>query len=111
MIANDLWLGTQDLCFKDKEKVNGAMLLDVSLGIIQTTAARPGMMTKDSFDMQSVRWRLENPLRVRDVSFATRMLVVEDESGVREGTSHMQFAWRRLKRRYWEVYFFGSPLS
>ena len=66
---------------------------------------------REGLGRHNARWGFENPLRVCDVSFATRALVIEDESGAREGTSHMQFAWRRLKRRYWEVYFFRSALT
>ena len=101
----------QDLCLAEKEKVNAAMLLDVACGIVQTTAARPGMMTKDRFDEKSLRWRFENPLRVRDVTLAAQELTIENSDGKQEGTSHMQLSWRRLKRRYWQVYFFRSAIT
>lgn len=40
---------------------------------------------------------------------------VEDKDGKKsskmECTSHMQVAWRRVKRKYYEVYFFSSALT
>jgi len=72
---------TQDVCLAEKDHVNAAMLLDAGCGIIQTAAARPGMMTKDRFDEKSMSGRFENPLPVRDVTFAKRDLVIEDEAG------------------------------
>ena len=101
----------QDFCMAEKKNVNAAMTLDVGAGVVQTSAARPGMMVKDSFDEKSLRWRFDNPLRVRDVSFAVKEVVVEGDDGRREGTSHIQLRWRRLKRRYWEVYFFRSAIT
>ena len=79
--------------------------------VMQTTAARCGMFTKDSYDEKSVRWSDNNPLRVRDVSYALRELIIEGEDGETEATSHMQINWRRVKRHYFEVYLFRSAVT
>eukprot|EP00316_Scyphosphaera_apsteinii_P005056 CAMPEP_0119339682 /NCGR_PEP_ID=MMETSP1333-20130426/98802_1 /TAXON_ID=418940 /ORGANISM="Scyphosphaera apsteinii, Strain RCC1455" /LENGTH=283 /DNA_ID=CAMNT_0007351261 /DNA_START=116 /DNA_END=963 /DNA_ORIENTATION=+ len=55
----------QDWCLQQQEAANSAALLDAALAIVQTTAARPGMFTKDCWDGKSARWSKENPLRVR----------------------------------------------
>ena len=78
--------------------MNAAIALGAACAIMQTTAARCGMLTKDEYDDTSVRWSDEHPLRVRDVSYALRELRVEGEGGETEATSHMQINWRRVKR-------------
>ena len=89
----------QDVLLAEKEDVNGAIALGAASVLMQTTAARCGMLTKDAYDAKSVRWSDEHPLRVRDVSYSLRELMVEGASGESEATSHMQINWRRVKRK------------
>ena len=62
----------QDLFIGEKENVNEALIAHSVVKVIQSTAARVGMMTKTRHDGTSVRWKKENPLRVRDVVSARR---------------------------------------
>ena len=101
----------QDALLAEEEDVNGAIALGAACALMQTTAARCGMLTKDAYDAKSVRWSDENPLRVRDVTYSLRELMVEGADGETEATSHMQINWRRVKRRYYEVYLFRSGVT
>ena len=94
-----------------RAQVNGAIALGAVCALMQTTAARCGMLTKDNYDDKSVRWSDDSPLRVRDVSYALRDLTIEGANGEAEATSHMQVNWRRVKRRYYEVYLFRSAVT
>ena len=79
--------------------VNSAIALGGAAAIMQTTGARSGMLTVDSYDADSAIWCDEHPLRVCDVSYALRELMVEGADGQVEATSHLQINWRRVKRR------------
>ena len=50
--VQDVLLATDD----SMEDVNGAFVLGAACAVMQTTAARCGMLTKDSYDGKSVRW-------------------------------------------------------
>ena len=52
--------GPMVICAMD---VNGAIALGAANAVMQTTAARCGMLTKDNYDDRSVRWSDRNPLR------------------------------------------------
>ena len=71
----------QDALLAEDDDVNGAIALGAACAVMQTTTARCGMFTKDSYDEKSVRWSDNNPLRVRDVSYALRELIIEGEDG------------------------------
>ena len=101
----------QDALLVEEEDVNGAIALGAACALMQTTAARCGMFTKDNYDDKSVRWSDKNPLRVRDVSYSLRELTIDGPDGESEATSHMQINWRRVKRRYYEVYLFRAALT
>ena len=45
------------------------------------------------------------------MSYGLRELMVEGASGEFEATSHLQINWRRVKRKYFEVYFFRSAVT
>ena len=98
-------------CCEYDEDVNVAIALGAACALMQTTAARCGMLTKDAYDAKSVRWSDEHPLRVRDVSYSLRELMVDGAGGEAEATSHMQINWRRVKRAYYEVYLFRSSVT
>ena len=66
----------QDALLAEEADVNGAIALGAACAIMQTTAARCGMLTKDNYDDKSVRWCDKNPLRVRDVRYSLVGLVV-----------------------------------
>ena len=53
----------QDRLLAETVDVNNAIVLGAALAVMQTTAARSGMLTKDHYDAKSVRWSEENPLR------------------------------------------------
>ena len=101
----------QDVLLAEEEDINGAIALGAALAIMQTTAARCGMLTKDNYDAQSVMWADKNPLRVRDVTYALLELSIGAEGGDVEATSHMQINWQRVKRAYFEVYLFRSAVT
>jgi hypothetical protein len=103
----------QDACIGEKENVNEALIAHAAIAIMQSTAARVGMFTKTRHDGTSVRWKKENPLRVRDVIHKVRKLVLTKAKGQCEGeaTSHMQINWRRVKKQYFEVYLFRSAVT
>ena len=103
----------QDLFIGEKENVNEALIAHATLAIMQSTAARVGMMTKTRHDATSVRWKKENPLRVRDVVHKVRKLVLQNAQGTcaGEATSQMQLNWRRVKKQYFEVYLFRSAVT
>ena len=105
----DLWIGA--VVSLIEVHINEAVVSLSSGAMMQTTAARPGMFTKDKFDEMSQLWLDENPLRVRDVKFCVKTLRVEAAAGEHESTSHMQLNWRRIKRRYFEIYLFRSALT
>ena len=46
----------QDALLADDDDVNGAIALGAACAVMQTTAARCGMFTKDSYDEKPVRW-------------------------------------------------------
>ena len=96
----------QDACIAQTEIVNEALIKHAAIAIMQSTAARVGMMTKTRHDETSVRWKNENPLRVRDIVHKVRKLVLKRAQGAcaDEATSHMQINWRRVKKLYFEVY-------
>ena len=54
------------------ESVHEALVTHSALAIMQSSAARIGMMAKTRHDERTVRWKKENPLRVRDVVSARR---------------------------------------
>ena len=97
-------------CDEKVMDVNSAVALGGAAAVMQTTGARCGMLTTDSYDADadSVIWCDQHPLRVRDVRYGLRELMVEGASGEFEATSHLQINWRRVKRKYFEVYFFRS---
>jgi hypothetical protein len=101
----------QDMLLKEKAKVNWAIVLGAATALLQATAARSGMFTKDEYDKKSAFWCGEQPLRVRDIKFAAQKLLVESEGGAKEATARMQINWRRVKRQYYEVYLFRSALT
>jgi hypothetical protein len=68
----------QDWCLRQDQTANSAAVLDTGLAIVQTTAARPAMFTKDRWDKKSARWCKENPLRVCDVKYALEQLWMEE---------------------------------
>ena len=47
----------QDLFIGEKENVNEALISHAALAIMQSTAARIGMMTKTRHDERTVRWK------------------------------------------------------
>jgi hypothetical protein len=96
----------QDLLIGETENVNEALIAHAVVAIMQSTAARVGMMTKTRHDGTSVRWKKENPLRVRDVIHKVRKLVLKKATGANAGEamSHIQLNWRRVKKQYFEVY-------
>ena len=51
-----------------------------------------------------MRWKKENPLRVRDIVHKVRKLVLQAKNGECEDeeTSHMQINWRRVKKLLFE---------
>ena len=57
----------QDVFISESLSVNWATMADGVIGIVQVSAARIGMLCKDRHDSESVRWSVENPLRLRDV--------------------------------------------
>lgn len=59
----DLFIGEQESI----ESVHEALITHSALAIMQSSAARIGMMAKTRHDERTVRWKKENPLRVRDV--------------------------------------------
>ena len=67
----------QDLFIGEKENVNEALITHTAVEIMKATAARVGMMTKTRHDGRTVRWKKENPLRVRDVVHKVRKLVLK----------------------------------
>ena len=67
----------QDLLIGETENVNEALIAHAVVAIMQSSAARVGMMTKTRHDNTSVRWKNENPLRVRDVIHKVRKLVLK----------------------------------
>jgi len=71
------------------------------------------MMAKTRHDERTVRWKKENPLRVRDVVHKVRKLVLTKATGVcaGEATSQMQLNWRRVKKEYFSVYLFRSAVT
>ena len=77
------------------------------------TAARVGMFTKTRHDNKTVRWKKENPLRVRDIVHKVRKLVLKAKQGEceEEATSHMQINWRRVKKLLFEFYLFRSSVT
>jgi len=103
----------QDLFIGEKERVHEALLGHATMAIIQSTAARVGMMTKSRHDERTPRWSKEHPLRVRDFKYAVRKLVLRNDAGARvgEATTHAQINWRRVKKLYFEVYLFRSALT
>ena len=103
----------QDLFISEKQNVNEALITHAAVAIMQSTAARVGMMTKTRHDATSVRWKKENPLRVRDVIHKVRKLKLTKASGecAGEATSQMQLNWRRVKKQYFEVYLFRSAVT
>ena len=64
----DLFIGEQESI----ESVHEALITHSALAIMQSSAARIGMMAKTRHDERTVRWKKENPLRVRDVVSARR---------------------------------------
>ena len=62
----------QDALLAEAEDVNGAIALGAACALMQTTAARCGMLTKDNYDAKSVRWSDKHPLRVRRELLAAR---------------------------------------
>jgi len=90
----------QDYFIKEKRHVNQALVGHAAVAIMQSTAARVGMFTKTRHDGKTVRWRKENPLRVRDIVHKVRKLVLKAKQGDSgdEATSHMQINWRRVKK-------------
>ena len=103
----------QDLFIGETEDINEALIAHAAVAIMQSTAARIGMLTKTRHDGTSVRWKKENPLRVRDVVHKVRKLVLRKASGecAGEATSQMQLNWRRVKKQYFEVYLFRSAVT
>ena len=101
----------QDMLLKEKEQVNFAIVLGAAAAFLQATAARSGMFTTDEYDKKSAFWCGEQPLRVRDVKFASQKLWVQTDGNVKEATTRMQINWRRVKRQYYEVYLFRSALT
>ena len=101
----------QDVFISESLSVNWATMADGVIGIVQVSAARIGMLCKDRHDSESVRWSVENPLRLRDVKYDVVPLVVTTPDGREEATSHMQINWRRVKRAYFEVYCFRSAIT
>ena len=103
----------QDACIAEKDNVNEALIMHAALAIMQSTAARVGMFTKTRHDGACIRWKKENPLRVRDVVHKVQKLVLKNAQGVvaGEATSQMQLNWRRVKKQYFEVYLFRSALT
>jgi len=93
----------------------GDRAVGAATALLQATAARSGMFTKDEYvrvcDKKSAFWCGEQPLRVRDIKFAAQKLLVESEGGAKEATARMQINWRRVKRQYYEVYLFRSALT
>ena len=101
----------QDVFVAERERVNWALLSDQVVSIIQSSAARIGMICKDASDKDCLRWADENVLRVRDIKFAVLPLMVRTVDGDKEATSHVQLNWRRVKRAYFEVYLFRSAVT
>jgi len=101
----------QDVLLKEKGRVNWAIVLGAATALLQATAARSGMFTKDEYDKKSAFWCGQQPLRVRDIKFAAQKLLVESEGGAKEATARLQINWRRVKRQYYEVYLFRSALT
>ena len=60
--------------------------------------------TKTQHDSKTVRWRKENPPRLRDIVHKVRKLVLQAKNGECEDeeTSHMQINWRRVKKLLFE---------
>ena len=71
----------QDYFIKEKRHVNQALVGHAAVAIMQSTAARVGMFTKTRHDGKTVRWRKENPLRVRDIVHEVRKLVLKAKQG------------------------------
>ncbi|EOD38198.1 hypothetical protein EMIHUDRAFT_98068 [Emiliania huxleyi CCMP1516] len=94
----DLFIGEQESI----ESVHEDLITHSALAIMQSSAARIGMMAKTRHDERTVRWKKENPLRVRDVVHKVRKLVLTKATGVcaGEATSQMQLNWRRVKKEY-----------
>ena len=65
----------QDVLLKEKVRVNFAIVLGAATAVLQATAARSGMFTRDEYDEKSAFWCGEQPLRVRDVVASTRPAV------------------------------------
>ena len=103
----------QDDFISETDNINEALIGHSVLGIMQSTAARVGMMAKTRHDHKTVRWNKENPLRVRDLRHKVRRLVLRKAKGkvAGEATSHMQINWRRVKKQYFEVYLFRSAVT
>ena len=70
--------------------MNWAIVLGAAAALLQSTAARSGMFTKDEYDKKSKYWCGQNPLRVRDIKFAVKKLLILSEDGEKEATSRMQ---------------------
>ena len=66
----------QDVLLCEKESVNKAIALGAAFGIMQTTAARSGMFTIDEYDKHSSVIDDKCPLKVRDVKYALRELLL-----------------------------------
>ena len=60
-----------------EERVNWAIVLGAALALLQSTAARSGMLTTDSFDSGSHFWGGEHPLRVRDIKHSVHDVISE----------------------------------
>ena len=75
----------QDVLLKEKGRVNWAIVLGAATALLQATAARSGMFTKDEYDKKSAFWCGQQPLRVRDIKFAAQKLLVESEHRARGG--------------------------
>ena len=103
----------QDLFIGEKEKVNEALIAHAAVSIMQSTAARVGMLTKTRHDATCVRWKKDNPLRVRDIVHKVRKLHLTRATGENAGeaTSQMQLNWRRVKKEYFSVYLFRSAVT
>ena len=103
----------QDHFIREKRDVNRALVGHAAVAIMQSTAARVGMFTKTRHDGKTVRWKKENPLRVRDIVHKVQKLVLKAKDGesAGEATSHVQINWRRVKKLLFEFYLFRSSVT
>jgi len=99
----------QDLFIGEKHNVNEALIAHSTLAIMQSTAARVGLMTRTRHDERTVRWKKENPQ-------GAQAGAQESDGQVcwpGEATSQMQLNWRRVKKEYmyFSVYLFRSAVT